>query len=150
MKVMKAGILPTSLVVAQFVLMPVLILFGYRQVFASLFLQIMAGASILLMANSILAMKLKYLRITPSPGENHELCTRGAYRWIRHPMYSAGLLLCGSFTIGANTMGSTGLWILLFMTLYMKARVEEKLWLASSRSYAPYMSNTKMFVPLLF
>ena len=104
----------------------------------------------MLMVTSILAMKIQNLRVSPVPGEKHELCTQGPYRWIRHPMYTAGLLFCGAFTIGVNTLGTTGLWALLIIVLYAKAKLEEKLWLGHSVSYAPYMEGTKRFVPFLF
>lgn len=36
----------------------------------------------------------------------HQLITHGPYRWVRHPLYSAGLLLCISLTL------LTALWTL--------------------------------------
>lgn len=76
------------------------------------------------------------------------LVQRGAYRFIRHPLYSSLLLLgWGAFF---KDPGPGGLGLALGMTacLALTARVEERENLAFfGEEYAAYMRRTKMFVP---
>ncbi len=77
---------------------------------------------------------------------------RGAYRVVRHPSYSAGVLMF--FGIGL----ATGNWISTVVivgacaaTYAYRVRVEEAALLATvGDRYAAYMRRTKRFVPRLF
>jgi protein-S-isoprenylcysteine O-methyltransferase Ste14 len=79
------------------------------------------------------------------------LVTTGAYRYIRHPLYTSLLLFgIGAFLKQISLL--SGLLILtLFTALYITARVEER----SNRdrfgeAYAEYMKRSKMFIPFFF
>lgn len=79
------------------------------------------------------------------------LVTVGAYRFIRHPMYSSLLFLAwGSFfkapSRAAGLAAAAGSLFLL-----ATAKVEERENLRYfGRAYADYMKQTKLFVPFLF
>jgi len=86
------------------------------------------------------------------PFENTtQLVTAGAYRWIRHPLYTSLILLAlGAFLKQPNLTGTT----LLAVTaafLYATARVEEGEMIDKfGDSYRLYRSQTRMFIPYLF
>ena len=79
------------------------------------------------------------------------LVTRGAYRYIRHPLYASLLFLgWGAFFKQPSLLGGA---LVLATTAFLvvTARVEE----AENRrkfgaDYAAYMKTTKMFIPFLF
>ena len=80
-----------------------------------------------------------------------ELVTVGAYRYIRHPLYSSLLFLAwGAFFKNPSWVGIP-LVLLAAFFLTMTAKVEET---ENVRyfgiTYQNYMKNTKMFIPFLF
>ena len=96
----------------------------------------------------------RLLRIVGLPVNDIEnttqLVTRGAYRYIRHPLYCS--LLSGG--IGAFLKVPSALGFLLFTFVcifsYMTAKVEEKDNIERfGEEYLAYMKTTKMFVPYL-
>jgi protein-S-isoprenylcysteine O-methyltransferase Ste14 len=95
------------------------------------------------------------LRIIGRPQGNFEnttkLVTVGAYKYIRHPLYSSLLLLAwGTFF---KDLSLLGLLLTLNATLFLfaTARVEESENLARfGEEYATYMQSTRMFIPFLF
>jgi protein-S-isoprenylcysteine O-methyltransferase Ste14 len=76
----------------------------------------------------------------------------GAYRWIRHPSYTGGMLMYVGTGLALTNWLST-LVIVLFGGLgyAYRVRVEERA-LANSlgESYREYMQRTKRFVPFIF
>lgn len=119
--------------------------FSARQVFSWL----------LLLSSLVLAIHGFYLlRVTGRPKGGIEntsvLVKRGAYRYIRHPLYSSLLLfgwgvflkdpsfLCAILTVAASTF------------LVVTAKVEEGENIQKfGDDYVAYMKETKMFIPFL-
>ena len=79
------------------------------------------------------------------------LVRRGAYRYIRHPLYSSLLLLgWGVYLKSPSLMGSI-LVLLATAFLMATAKVEEAENLQKfGEDYAAYMRTTKRFIPILF
>ncbi|MFC1475772.1 methyltransferase family protein [Candidatus Zixiibacteriota bacterium] len=79
------------------------------------------------------------------------LVTVGAYRFIRHPMYSAGLI--GTWGVFFKHPSWIGICLALATTVFftMTARMEEA---ENVRffgpSYQSYMKRTRMFIPFFF
>jgi protein-S-isoprenylcysteine O-methyltransferase Ste14 len=75
----------------------------------------------------------------------------GAYRYIRHPLYSSLLFLAwGVFFKDPSWVGGT-LALVATFSLTLAARMEETENLAFfGPGYREYMAQTKMFIPLLF
>jgi protein-S-isoprenylcysteine O-methyltransferase Ste14 len=79
------------------------------------------------------------------------LVTIGAYRYIRHPLYSSLLLLGMGAYFKDVSIFATILLVVEIIFLYFTARIEEKENLIRfGESYAVYMKHTRMFIPLIF
>jgi protein-S-isoprenylcysteine O-methyltransferase Ste14 len=83
--------------------------------------------------------------------QGHELVERGPYRLMRHPIYSA-ILLMGLGT--AVAFGRLACWIgmlLLFWGFWLKLRQEERLLTRHfPADYPAYMKRVKALVPCVF
>lgn len=78
--------------------------------------------------------------------ENGPLVTGGLYRWVRHPLYSAGLVFIWLTPI----MTWTGLGLIFGLTVYILAGAyfeERKLLTQYGAEYAAYRARTPMFIP---
>lgn len=80
-----------------------------------------------------------------------QLVTVGAYRYIRHPMYSSLLFLAWGIFFKLPSLVGGILVVIATVFLVLTARIEE---VENIRyfgdSYGEYMRKTKMFVPYLF
>jgi len=80
-----------------------------------------------------------------------QLVTDGAYKYIRHPLYSSLLFLGAGIFFKHPSWLAGGLLAAITVFLVMTARVEEA---ENCRyfgaAYREYMKGTKMFVPFLF
>lgn len=95
------------------------------------------------------------LRVIGQPEGDFEkttsLVTLGAYRYIRHPLYSSLLLLAwGVFFKKPSPIGAL-LAVAASAALWATARVEERENVEKfGGEYVTYMQSSKMFVPFLF
>ena len=94
--------------------------------------------------------RARALTAVPRPRKDAELVERGAYRLVRHPIYTGlilGALGLAILTPWAGTFLVTGL---LAVVLDLKRRREE-VWLADRyRDYGTYRGRTKALIPLLY
>ncbi|MGZ5033072.1 MAG: methyltransferase family protein [Usitatibacter sp.] len=86
----------------------------------------------------------------PKPVENGELCERGPYCFIRHPMYSAILILAAGWTLMRESIPGAAFLPLLALFFILKARSEER-WLGERfPSYPDYRRRVKGFIPFVY
>ena len=80
-----------------------------------------------------------------------ELVTVGAYRYIRHPIYSSGLYgIWGVFFKQPSWLGfSLAAIITFFLTVTAKIEEAENISFFGD-AYKSYMKKTKMFIPFVF
>jgi len=86
----------------------------------------------------------------PAPRNHAALCMRGAYAWVRHPMYTG--MIVGAFGWALFWRSSLGLafTVLVFVFLDRKAALEEA-WLREKfRDYADYQERVKKLIPLIY
>lgn len=99
---------------------------------------------------ALAVMRRSRFRILPEPYADAILVTRGPYRYIRHPMYSALILLSmGLLLIHLNSIRllMAGL---LFLVLHLKISREEHLLRRKFSSYSEYCRTTKRLFPLIY
>ena len=88
--------------------------------------------------------------VRPQPRADARLITRGPYRRVRHPMYTAVLLVALGPALGAPLPWSTTAWVAwlaLAAVLFVKALVEEDRLARVEPDYAAYQRRTCAFVP---
>lgn len=88
--------------------------------------------------------------IHPRPHPRGHLVTSGPYRWIRHPMYSAVLLLALAAALYYGSIWKWAGWAALGLVLWLKARAEERLLLARYPEYGDYRQRTRALIPYLW
>jgi len=85
--------------------------------------------------------------VTPVPRSGGRLVEHGPYRWIRHPMYSAVMLVGVACFWAAASGWALAEWAVLVAVLAVKARFEERWMSVTHAGYATYRERTRMFVP---
>ena len=88
---------------------------------------------------------------SPRLMEGHQMVTSGPYQRIRHPIYTAFLLILGSTFLISASWFIGGCWILM-MALDINVRIEREEDLMISRygdQYRDYMARTGRFFPNL-
>jgi protein-S-isoprenylcysteine O-methyltransferase Ste14 len=81
--------------------------------------------------------------------ESHELVTVGPYRWVRHPMYSAGLLASVSVLLLSANWLVGGCWLLMHVWQFtLKIPLEEELMTQQfGDAYRQYARTTGRLIP---
>ena len=106
-------------------------------------------ASLLLAGWAVKVMRLGHFNVRPTIKSGAVLVTHGPYSYIRHPMY-ASLLLAG---IGLLLISCTWLrlaaFLALWLALYLKVRIEERLLAEHFPDYRLYRERSHMLFPWL-
>jgi protein-S-isoprenylcysteine O-methyltransferase Ste14 len=87
------------------------------------------------------------LHLTPLVREGGTLIVTGPYRWVRHPMYTAVLLLSAGLTVLDPTWLRIGATILMVPALAGKLTVEEELLRLAYPAYGDHAQRTKRMIP---
>lgn len=99
---------------------------------------------------ALLKMQRSRFRFLPEPHHDARLITGGPYRYIRHPMYSAVILI----TAGMLLIHMTNLRLcaggFLFLVLHLKIQREEHLLDKQFPAYAGYRDKTWRLFPFLY
>lgn len=125
---MNARVVGWVLVVIQFVLLIALVFLPWNP---HGWLWISVGAVVI--AAAIALGISAFIRLgdaltpTPVPRDHIELRTRGVYRWVRHPIYSAILLGVVGANIAAGTAATVSATVILLVFFWLKSRWEDSL-----------------------
>ena len=101
-------------------------------------------------AYALFANRPGNFHVRPIPKPSGELVTTGIYHYIRHPMYCSlffggfGLVLC-QFVLWKLIA-----WVLLIVTLALKARFEERALVEMYADYEAYQKTNKAFIPFIW
>jgi protein-S-isoprenylcysteine O-methyltransferase Ste14 len=78
------------------------------------------------------------------------LVTRGPYRFIRHPIYSAVVLFSFAGAFAHASVPAVGLAFVVLLGALVRMLLEERLLLARYPEYADYAARTKRMLPWIF
>ena len=99
---------------------------------------------------SIYNMGLDTFSPFPEPKKGSKHIQTGAYKFIRHPMYT-GLILFGLILVLSNPeLLNTITYLVLIYVLDAKATYEEKFLEKVYPTYKDYTENTKKFIPFIY
>ena len=148
---MKTGAVGWLLVVLQFLLLLVLILLPWRSPSAlSLavgLVLVIAGALLGLVAGRRLG---RALTPTPVPIAGAGLRTDGAYRFVRHPIYSAVLLMVTGYVVAIGSVWTAAGAVVLLVFFMLKSRWEDGLLRAAyGDEWTAWAARTGALVPRL-
>lgn len=96
---------------------------------------------------SLTANRPGNFNLRPELKANAQFVTWGPYAHVRHPMYTAVLLVGLGFVIGYLDVFKLVCWIILLFVLRAKARLEEEAMAARFPGYRDYAAMTGAFLP---
>ena len=105
------------------------------------------GFALLVLAGLNLGRNLTPL---PKPKTDAQLVTTGIFAWMRHPIYSALLLLTFGAALERGDLIALILSVCLTILLEFKSRCEESWLLEQFPEYAAYRSRVKKFLPGMY
>ena len=107
---------------------------------------IVAGLAFYLLS---LSFVLRFYNPMVSVRENQPLCTRGPFRYIRHPMYTGTMIMMIGTAMILQHLSYVTL-PLVFYFFFRTSKNEEEFLSKEMSGYAGYMKKTKMFLPFVF
>jgi protein-S-isoprenylcysteine O-methyltransferase Ste14 len=91
----------------------------------------------------------RQLRVSPEVKPKARLLSHGPYRYVRHPMYTGGLLITLAFLLlGFNEVRLVA-WGVLAVDLWIKMGIEERLLKERFPNYEAYSRRTRRVVPFV-
>lgn len=105
---------------------------------------------ILLLVWAVITMRTTKVNVFPEVRTGSGLVTNGPYRWIRHPMYTAGLMISLALVCEAFSYWRGVCWFVLCVNLVVKLSCEERFLGEVFDDYEAYRLRTWRLVPWLF
>lgn len=110
-------------------------------------LRFLLAGSVWLGVIAVVALRWRYLRAVPEPHPEGLLCTKGPYRYVRHPMYTAVLGAGLALVLSGFSWSRLAVWTGLLVILRVKMRIEERLLEARYPDYAEYRKQSGALLP---
>jgi protein-S-isoprenylcysteine O-methyltransferase Ste14 len=86
----------------------------------------------------------------PHPKEHATLVVSGAYRFVRHPIYSGIAFMAFGWSLWLGSGLTAGYALLLFIFFDIKSRREERLLAAKFPEYAAYRTRVHKLIPFIY
>ncbi len=106
--------------------------------------------AILLGFSAIFSMNSQTISVFPEVRKNAELTQKGPYQLIRHPMYTAVIILLSGFLLNEFTVLRFVVYCFVILDLMIKIDVEEKILSEKYPLYKNYISKTKKLIPYIY
>ena len=136
---------------AQIVLIILLFYFGsFPSIFRNPPLTVIFTIGALLSVWSAYNLGLDTYTPFPQPRSTSKHVQEGLYKYIRHPMYLAVMLIGLAFLLSNPSFPATIIYLLLIYILDQKATLEEEYLKKIHPTYKSYAQKTKKFVPCLY
>ena len=110
---------------------------------------ILFGAGTLLAAVGVWNLG-RNLTPLPCPKEHAQLIVSGAYRIVRHPIYSGILFMAFGWGLWLNSWLTVGYALLLFAFFDIKSRYEERLLVEKFKEYTSYRMRVRKLIPFIY
>lgn len=142
-------LLSWTLVAIQFLALAIFVLTGplIARPWPLLLLEV---AGVALLGWAAWSMRRSVPNVLPDVRQGATLQRHGPYRWIRHPMYAALLLITLALLLAEFSGLRLAAWLLLAANLVIKLQYEEKLLLARFPDYAAYQRTSKRLIPFIY
>jgi protein-S-isoprenylcysteine O-methyltransferase Ste14 len=137
-----------TLVAVQFLCL-ILIAFSGRIIARQPLWLALEMAGLILGCWAFYAMGWRNLRTTPLLPEDAHLVTDGPYRLIRHPMYTALLLIVWALIADDFSLLRLATGLVLTLNMVIKMRYEENILQGHFPAYKDYMGTTKRLIPFV-
>lgn len=92
----------------------------------------------------------KNLTPLPHPKEHATLVVSGAYRVVRHPIYSGIIFMVFGWGLWLNSWLTVGYAVLFFAFFDIKSRREERLLAAKFPDYTDYRARVRKLIPFVY
>jgi protein-S-isoprenylcysteine O-methyltransferase Ste14 len=86
----------------------------------------------------------------PLPKENATLIVSGAYRFVRHPIYSGIIFMAFGWGVWLHSWLTLGYACLLAIFFDIKSRFEERLLMEKFPEYAAYRQRVRKLIPFIY
>jgi len=99
---------------------------------------------------AVFVMGIGNFNVTPDPLKSSRLVTRGPYRFIRHPMYLALLLVTLPLVATEFSVLRLAIWLALFIDLVVKLNYEEGILMTRLEGYRDYRQRSYRLIPFIY
>lgn len=86
----------------------------------------------------------------PHPKEDAQMVETGAYKIVRHPIYSGIILGATGYALFTTSLLALILSLILFVFFDLKSRREEKYLAGKFSQYADYQQRVKKLIPFIY
>lgn len=99
---------------------------------------------------AIQTIRLGNFNISPLPKPGGNMIAHGPYHFIRHPMYTAILLVCWPLVIAHFSWWKLGFVVALTLVLVVKLHLEESFLKKAFAAYREYSRTSKKLIPFVW